>query len=345
MTLHRKTSWLATRITLPSVATLLLAGAVVLICRIRIANGADATPASFQIVIEAHGDAQAAPHGKGNVYAPDVHFENGLYRMWFGGQGRDGHDRIQFAESNGGVNWRQRGVVLEDPTANHVNDPSIFKRGDTYFMYYTRAASDILDEIALATSRDGRHWNQRGIVLHPSRPGNWDSLLVGRPSVLHEGDRFRMWYDGRKDLSLGDPAKGVPLSPNSTRAVGYAESQDGINWTRPQPTPVFTENAGGVHVARTGHGYAMVYESAEGTRMATSSDGVKWKAQGLFSKLSGTDNDRFGQVTPFLFFDPRDQSYSLFVGAARSASWDHNVIAKIKLSVTPGGDLKSVQRK
>jgi sucrose-6-phosphate hydrolase SacC (GH32 family) len=323
---------MATRIAPASLTPLLLAGAAGILCGNRMANGADATPASLQIMIEPAGEAQSAPHGKGNVYAPEVRFENGLYRMWFGGQGRDGHDRIQLAESHDGVNWKSCGIVLEDPAANHVNDPSIIKRGDTYFMYYTRAASDILDEIALATSRDGIHWSQHGIVLRPSPPGSWDSLLVGRPSVLLEEDLVRMWYDGRKDLSLGDPAKGVPLAANSTRAVGYAESHDGIHWTRPQHTPIFTENAGGVHVSRIRSGYAMVYESGDGTRLATSTDGLKWKPQGLLAKTSGSDSDRFGHVTPFLFLDPRDQSYSLFVGAARSATWDHNLIARIKLS-------------
>ncbi len=37
--------------------------------------------------------------------------------MWFGGQGRDGHDRIHLDVSADGAQWEQRGVVLEDPAA------------------------------------------------------------------------------------------------------------------------------------------------------------------------------------------------------------------------------------
>jgi sucrose-6-phosphate hydrolase SacC (GH32 family) len=315
------------------VARFIFLTATALASAARLAQAADPAPASFQIAIEPHGIYQAAPHGKGNVYAPDVRFENGVYRMWFGGQGQDGHDRIQLAESHDGTNWKSRGVVLEDPTANHVNDPSVVKRGDTYFMYYTRAASDVLDEVALATSRDGIHWNHRGIVLRPSPPGNWDSLLVGRPSVLLEGNTFRMWYDGRKDLPLGAPAQGVPKSASSGRAVGYAQSSDGFTWTRPQPETVFAGDAGGVHVAKVSNNFAMVYENAAGTQLATSADGLTWKPKGLLTPTTGTDDDRFGHVTPFLFFNTQDQSYALFIGAARSASWDHNVIARIQLSV------------
>src|SRR5688572_2848222 len=79
----------------------------------------------LRIVLEPAGPQQSAPHGEGNVYAPDVMFDNGMYRMWFGGQGRDGHDRIQLAESKDGIVWEPRGVVLEDKNANHVNDPSV----------------------------------------------------------------------------------------------------------------------------------------------------------------------------------------------------------------------------
>jgi hypothetical protein len=147
--------------------------------------------------------------------------------MWYGGQGKDGHDRIHFAESHDGLTWEKRGVVLEDKDANHVNDPSVVRVGNEWWMYYTRAATDILDEIALAVSHDGVVWEKRGIVLHPGAPGTWDALLVGRPSVLKESGRFKIWYDGRADLPPDAPATGVPKSPTSRRSVGYAESAVG----------------------------------------------------------------------------------------------------------------------
>lgn len=309
----------------------MLASGAVLLLTASTCAGDESTVTPVSVVFVPSGDAQSAPHGRGNVYAPEVLLENGRYRMWFGGQGRDGHDRIQLAESQDGRAWRQLGVVLEDPTANHVNDPSVVKRGDSYFMYYSRAGTDIHDEIALATSSDGIHWSQRGVVLRPAAPGNWDSLLVGRPSVLFEGDRFRMWYDGRKDLPAGAPARGAPVAEVSTRAVGYAESRDGIHWSRPQTSPVFGENAGGVHVVRIGDGYVMVYESSVGTRFAASADGLRWKPKGVLAPRSGGDDDRHGHVTPFLLLGPNDAA-SLFVGGARNGRWDENIILRIDLN-------------
>lgn len=293
------------------------------------AQGRDAVT----VVIRGEGDLAAAPHGGGNVYAPHVLREDaGHYRMWYGGQGRDGHDRILYAESDdGGSTWAFKGVALEDPTANHVNDPSVVKVGGVYFMFYTRAPRDVVDEIALATSEDGVRWRPRGTVLSPgdaTAPGAWDALLVGRPSVLHEGGVFKMWYDGRKDLPPGAPAAGVPKSPRSTRAVGYATSRDGLRWEKHAANPVFVgHGAGAVDVQCIGRaGYAMVYESRDGTRLGTSPDGVQWTDRGLWIKRSGAPADAHGHVTPFLHVvDGRPAA--LYFGAAAAPTWDHNAVA------------------
>lgn len=290
------------------------------------------SPIGLTIALSPAGEYQSAPHGRGNIYAPDVHFEGGRYRMWFGGQGRDGHDRIQLAESADGKTWQQRGVVLEDKSANHVNDPSVVQVDGTYYMYYTRAVADICDDICLATSADGVTWTKRGVVLRPSKAGQWDSLLVGRPSVLVENGLFRIWYDGRKDLSPGAPAKNVPISPTSSRAVGYAESRDGVHWTRPRTEPVFTHDAGGIHVVRMRNGYALLYEGGAGTQLATSPDGLTWTAKGLLVPKTGTALDRFGHVTPFLYLHPQTNAATLYLGAARGPHWDENLIARLDLS-------------
>ena len=287
--------------------------------------------AAAELVLAPAGDSEEAPHGRGNVYAPEIHVERGRYRMWYGAQGRDGHDRICLAESADGATWERKGVVLDRGDANHVNDPSVVNVGDTLFMYYSRAGEDIRDEIALATSIDGVAWTDRGTVLRPGPEGAWDSLLVGRPSVLVEQGRFRMWYDGRKDLPPGAPAAGVPISATSSRAVGYAESADGIVWTRPRTEPVFGHDAGGLHVVRTGSGLAMAWESREGTRLATSDDGLDWHDRGLLVGRSDDAIDRFGHVTPFLLVEPT--GISVFAGGARKASWDENVILRLPLAL------------
>ena len=274
---------------------------------------------------------ELAPHGEGNVYAPDVLVEGGLIRLWYGGQGRDGHDRIHLAESKDGIHWVRHGVVLDRGDANHVNDPSVVKVGRIYNLYYTRAMAGVVDEIALATSKDGVVWTPQGVVLRPGGAGEWDCLLVGRPSVRHEGGRFHMWYDGRKDLPPGAPAEGVTKSPTSRRSVGYATSTDGRKWTKHAHNPVLGGDAGGVDVKRVGDGYVMVYESHEGTKAATSHDGLSWKDRGLWIPRSGGEADRHGQVTPMLLVGTEGRPSALYFGAAGAASWDRNAIAAFEI--------------
>jgi sucrose-6-phosphate hydrolase SacC (GH32 family) len=283
--------------------------------------------ASPVLLLRGEGRWESGPHGSGNVYAPYVLFEGGTYRMWYGGQGEDGHDRILHAESKDGTHWDRKGVAVEDATANHVNDPSVVKVNGQYFMFFTRAAEGVVDEVALATSDDGLKWTMRGTVLSRGKTGEWDALSVGRPSVVFEDGLFRMWYDGRKDLPVGAPAEGVPKSPTSTRSVGYATSKDGLHWAKYEKNPVFGHDAGGVDVRKIGKQYVMVYESHEGTKLATSRDGIVWAGHGLWLAKSGEALDAAGHVTPSLLVVPGRQDVLVFFGAAAAGTWDHNAVA------------------
>ena len=313
-----------------------------LLCSQRCAVGLSSIASAPETTVLLRGDSpsECGVHGNGNIYAPDVHRVGQSWRMWYGGQGKDGHDRIHLADSKDGRTWEKRGVVLEDKGANHVNDPSVVRVGDEWWMYYTRAAKDVVDEIALATSRDGVAWEKKGVVLRPGTPGTWDALLVGRPSVLREDGVFKMWYDGRADLPPDSPATGVPKSDQSQRHVGYAESADGVHWERKSPDPVFHDGAGAVHVARISSHYLMVYESNHGTKVAVSADGLRWKARGFLVQNSGTAIDAYGQVTPFLWSDATGREARLFYGAARERSWSCNIICSQPI---PAGRLAALK--
>lgn len=273
---------------------------------------------------------ERAPHRGGNLYAPELVEESGRRLLYYGAQGADGHDRIHLALSTDGATWKRHGVVLEDPDANHVNDPSIVIHRGTYHLYYTLAREGVSDVIGLATSQDGLRFEKQGIVLWPGKEGAWDSLLVGRPSVLVEDGKFRLWYDGRKDLPLGAPDKNAPQSASSTRSVGLAESTDGKQFRRVGPGPVMGKDAGGVHVARVKNAYVMVYESRQGTRWSASPDGVRWNDRGLLVPLGGSPLDRHGHVTPFLVPGAKPR---LLFGAAMSPGWDKNRVAEVPVPV------------
>src|ERR1043165_5991692 len=63
-------------------------------------------------------------------------------------------------------------------------------------------------------------------VLLPGEPHQWDSLCVSWPgTVLYSprDQKFRCWYTGLD----------VMQTPDRTWHCGYAESDDGIHWTKP----------------------------------------------------------------------------------------------------------------
>lgn len=277
-------------------------------------------------VISSFAKSTEAPHGRGNLYAPDILKHRGEFLMYFGGQGKDGHDRIHLATSTDGKDWEQEGVVLAPEGVNHVNDPSVVSVHGVLYMFYTLAGTGVTDSMGLATSTDGLEWSDRGAVFAPSPSPAWDSLLVGRPSVMHDGERFHLWYDGRKDLPPGAPEPDAPKSDTSRRFVGYATSADGMKWDR-RDEPVFGEDAGGIHVFRSGDDFVMVFESRSGTQWGTSTDGVTWRSQGLLHLKD--DESPHGHVTPFVIAGR--ESWQLFYGAAQAEAWNQNSIYSAEL--------------
>ncbi len=284
----------------------------------------------LSVILRGKESWELAPHGQGNIYAPSVLLEDGLWRMWYGGQGSDGHDRILYATSSDGRRWTPHGVVIDCGTANHVNDPTVVRVGDRLWMFYTVAETGEMDEIAAATSVDGVSWELLGVVLAPGEGNAWDSLKVGRPSVVHQGGRFRMWYDGQPTAEARAASAVAAAVPS--RSVGYAESTDGLTWER-RDEPVMA-GAGAVDVVQDGDRWLMLIESREGVFWGASPDGYRWRRRGLLQPIQGVADDVFGYVTPHLVLLPGEPGY-LFVGAASRTTWDGNRIGLVRVSVEP----------
>jgi predicted GH43/DUF377 family glycosyl hydrolase len=70
--------------------------------------------------------------------------------------------------------------------------------------------------IRYAESYDAINWHSyEQVCLEPDLP---DEYAVGRPSVIHDNGIYKMWYSIRSFSKL--------------YSIGYAESEDGISWTR-----------------------------------------------------------------------------------------------------------------
>ena len=77
-------------------------------------------------------------------------------------------------------------------------------------------------QIKYAESRDGAEWTRTGKpCIEYARQGEANA----RPCVLFDRGRYRMWYCFRG-------SRGYRTDPAESYRLGYAESPDGVRWTR-----------------------------------------------------------------------------------------------------------------
>ncbi len=73
--------------------------------------------------------------------------------------------------------------------------------------------------IQYATSKDGLEWKREGHVCIDF--ASKEEHALAKPWVIKENDVYKMWFGCKGDASKG-----------GAYVIGYAESEDGANWTR-----------------------------------------------------------------------------------------------------------------
>jgi predicted GH43/DUF377 family glycosyl hydrolase len=156
--------------------------------------------------------------------------ENGIYKMWFNCKRFTNiHAGIGYATSTDGINWtiNQTPVISPSPNKPYIYSPSVVKKDNLYYMFYTVEA-DLhgIPNIYLATSVDGINWNDQGVVLSGRNNVFWEQGGVFCPSVILDDNKFIMFYTSKSDL-IGF----------NYGFIGKAESYDGIHWTYSSDKP------------------------------------------------------------------------------------------------------------
>lgn len=181
--------------------------------------------------------------------------ENGKYRMDFSWRAKDA---LAVAFSDDGINWSEPIITLpadkNSGWEDMVNRNCVLKIGDKYKMWYTGQARGY-SYIGYAESDDGLTFKKvvDEPIIIPERA--WEGESVMNPCVLFEDGKYKMWY-----------AAGETYEPN---VLAYAESDDGINWTKSKINPIFVadknnvyeqDRVGGCQVIKTEDmGYLMFY--------------------------------------------------------------------------------------
>lgn len=119
------------------------------------------------------------------------------------------------------IKWSQAPVMDRGPTDPFsISYPWILRDQSLWRMWYGSNLSwgaeqrDMAHLIKYAESDDGIHWRRDGRIAIPFASEN--EYAMSKPCVIREDGCYRMWYSFRGD----------------TYRIGYAESPDGLEWTR-----------------------------------------------------------------------------------------------------------------
>jgi len=212
------------------------------------------------------------------------------YKIWYWDGTQEGPGAIRYAESTDGIHWTNDQAIGQDSSAPLVTgldsdygtwfyhsygpgavlyNPSGYTSpntadpmGNKYVMYYDAASEsattvdkETIENTALAISADGITWTRYGSepvfeASGGSLTGSWDSRYAYVWTVLKIDGQYQMWYSGGQG--------------GSNAGMGYAESTDGITWTK-QVDPVMSV-----------------------------SDGIAWRSDRTYTPLVLYDENQFG---------------------------------------------------
>lgn len=163
-------------------------------------------------------------------------------------------------------------------------------------------------------------WVREGRVSLPTAPGEPDAIRAWSPWVLEEPDgTLRMWYTGDDGTTSRILAAVRPPGADWERLglaidAGFAGDTDSYGAESPC-------------VVKTPGGYLMVYGGFDGDvgrlHMATSSDAIRWEAQGTFIQRGSEDDS--GANHPRLWIDA-ERWWLYFTGYSRSGGTDRSTI-------------------
>lgn len=224
-----------------------------------------------------------------------------------------------------------------------------FKDGDVYRLYYggSDATGDCAGingshwRIGLAESTDGVSWTRvpgtgpQGEILGIGAAGDFDAFLAYRPFVLHDGAIYRMWYNGSA-APFNCPAGTLA----NERRIGYAESADGVDWTKHNDGPgpggsvlplgppgaFDAQQVGYAWVLKDGAEYKLYYSANDAQNfwrvgLAVSTDARTWtKVRGKLASGAVLDLGPPGSLDAACAYQPsvvkeRDQLYRMWYRA------------------------------
>jgi len=266
----------------------------------------------------------------GVVDEAKVVFDGETYHLWYTGRRKSVEPGVRlpmhvgYATSSDGIHWTkclQNPVLRIGPIGSYdslgIHAPFVLFDGQSFRMWYSAWRADAqgsaLWSINYATSPDGMAWTKDAAnpLMVEERGRRWDATYISEPSVLWNGTRFEMWYNGGSERTA---AGGHELR------IGYASSTDGLRWQRRledawvldvgEPGDWDDYSVARPHVIYDGLRYQMWYEGHDGANFrigqATSYDGLHWTKDGANPVLDLGPPGSWDSVhadEPYVLFD------------------------------------------
>jgi parallel beta-helix repeat protein len=137
----------------------------------------------------------------------------------------DGSDNVDFTLANGNQPVLSPGTDTNEWDGKFVMHPMVVKDGDTYYMWYS-AHNGSDQQIGFASSADGYTWvTSPGNPMLPRTTYN----AVGEPSVIKDGDTWRMWYLATSNQIRYLEATGPFEFSSIQDAINAADEGDTVN--------------------------------------------------------------------------------------------------------------------
>ncbi len=136
-----------------------------------------------------------------------VIYENGTFKMWFGGGNSSNIWKVGYATSSNGTNWTKHSgnpVISPGPSGSwddiSVIPGTVYNDGSKYYMWYSGSSNENRWRSGLATSSDGIGWTKNPCcpVLDFGPMGAWDNYQAWDAAVIFDdaAGTFKMWYTG-----------------------------------------------------------------------------------------------------------------------------------------------------
>jgi predicted GH43/DUF377 family glycosyl hydrolase len=212
------------------------------------------------------------------MHFPDMIYKDGQYWAYYiTYKTNSGKGGVGLAVSDNGVDWKDKGCVLqpgEDYDCNGAYFAGVWldTDGTFYLTYECKGGEDTeygtLENVALATSKDGINWTKEGVILYKNPDWDWQLANVGTPDLYKKDGVWYLYFHGFDYTDC---------------QVGVAYGEDLHNLTvHPEPiirteddTP-YSGTVGRRDVIYVGGYYYMVYEVSTDQAEEGGYNGAYW---------------------------------------------------------------------